>query len=150
LAIATALSLHFLNAKVWLPPFAIQSVHSLGAAAIPMGLLLTGATFADQMGSLSSDRPWSTDTGSIILRLAVLPVLMLLIARWVPCPVELRRVILVQAAMPCAVIPVLLSRHFGGQPGLAMRIVLVTSALGLFTIPFWLQKGAQWIPGISR
>jgi hypothetical protein len=31
-----------------------------------------------------------------------------------------------------------------------MRIVLATSALGFFTIPFWLQKGAQWIPGIAR
>jgi hypothetical protein len=38
----------------------------------------------------------------------------------------------------------------GGQPGLAMRIVLATSALGFFTIPFWLQKGAEWIPGIAR
>jgi predicted permease len=150
LAIAAALTLHFLNARVWLPPFATQAVHSLGAAAIPMGLLLTGATFADQMGSLSSERPWSTDSGSILLRLGLLPALMLLVARWAPCPVELRRVMLVQAAMPCAVIPVLLSRHYGGQPGLAMRIVLATSALGFFTIPFWLQKGAEWIPGIAR
>ena len=115
-----------------------------------MGLLLTGATFADQMGSLSTERPWRTDAASILLRLALLPALMLLLARWTPCPAELRRVMLVQAAMPCAVIPVLLSRHYGGQPGLAMRIVLVTSALGFFTIPFWLQKGAQWIPAAAR
>jgi predicted permease len=54
-------------------------------------------------------------------------------------------VILIQAAMPAAVIPVIIAKHYGGDPGAAMRIVLVTSIAGLVTIPFWIQMGMRWI-----
>jgi predicted permease len=145
LAIALAVSLHFLHAKNWLPNFFLSAAHGMGSAAIPMGLILTGATFADQMGALSTEKPWGVGAGSVLLRLGLLPALMLLFAKWLPCPMELKRVMIVQSAMPCAVIPVLLSRHYGGQPGLAMRIVLITSAVGFLTIPFWLQIGSRWV-----
>jgi predicted permease len=69
---------------------------------------------------------------------------MLAIARWLPCPIELRRIIVIQAAMPCAVIPVVLSKHYGGDPATSMRIVLVTSVFGLLTIPLWIQIGMRW------
>ena len=86
-----------------------------------------------------------TSTSPAKLRLGVLPLLMLALARWLPCPVELRRVILVQAAMPCAVIPVILAKHYGGDPGTALRLILATSVIGLLTIPLWLQLGLRWI-----
>ena len=79
--------------------------------------------------------------GACLLRLGVLPLLMLAAARWLPCPVELRRVMLIQAAMPCAVIPVILAKHYGGDPAMALRIILCTSAAGLLTIPWWIQLG---------
>ena len=62
--------------------------------------------------------------GAILLRLGVLPVMMLALAHWLPAPVELRRVMLIQAAMPCAVIPVILCKHYGGDPAMALRIIL--------------------------
>lgn len=140
-----ALALHFAGAHAWLPGFALEAVHKLGAAAIPLGLILTGATFADQMRDLNFKTNVPASLGACLLRLGVLPLLMLALARWLPCPVELRRVILVQAAMPCAVIPVILAKHYGGDPGTALRIILATSAVGLLTIPLWLQLGLRWI-----
>ena len=62
-----------------------------------------------------------------------------------PFPIELRHVIVIQAAMPCALIPVLLAKHYGGEPALALRIILVTSLLGLLTIPLWIQLGLRWL-----
>jgi predicted permease len=62
-----------------------------------------------------------------------------------PCAPELRQVIMVQAAMPAAVVPVILARHYGGDPATALRIVLITSALGLITIPLWLKFGLHVI-----
>jgi predicted permease len=72
---------------------------------------------------------------------------MLALARWLPCPTELRHVMVIQAAMPCAVVPVLLAKHYGGEPALALRIILVTSVLGLLTIPMWIQVGLWWVGG---
>lgn len=145
LAIASAIALHFLGARSWLPAWALNAAHSLGAAAIPLGLVLTGATFCDHARKLSLQGAAADSLGAALLRLGLLPLLMLLIARWLPCPPELRHVLIVQAAMPCAVVPVILAKHYGGDPALALRIVLVTSIAGLLTIPWWLQFGLAWL-----
>jgi len=147
IAILTALTLHFLGARLWMPAVALSAVHQIGQAAIPMGLLLTGATFCDQIRFLSWKHSVADSVGAAVLRLALLPLCMLALAKWLPCPLELRRVMVVQAAMPCAVIPVLLAKHYGGDPALALRIILTTSLLGLLTIPFWLQFGLKWVGG---
>ncbi len=147
-AILTALALHFLGARWWMPGVVLNAVHQTGQAAVPMGLLLTGATFCDQIRFLSWKNSVADSIGASLLRLGLLPLCMLALARWLPCPLELRHVIVVQAAMPCAVIPVLLAKHYGGDPALALRIILTTSVLSLLTIPFWLQFGLKWIGGM--
>jgi predicted permease len=144
LAIMAAMGLHFAGARYWLPAIALSAVHNMGSAAIPLGLILTGATFADQMRNLSVANGTSLSVGATLLRLGAIPLVMLLVARYLPCPEELRRIVVIQSAMPSAVIPVLLSKHYGGDPGAAMRIVLITSALSLITIPFWIQFGLWW------
>ncbi len=144
-AILGAAALHFAGAGTWMPAMVMDVAHRLGATAIPLGVLLTGATYADHMRDLSTGSRMSTTFGACVLRLGVLPVLMLALAVWLPCPIELRRVIVIQAAMPCAMVPVILAKHYGGDPAAALRIVLVTSAFGLLTIPFWLQLGLRWI-----
>ncbi len=149
-AILTALGLHFLGARWWMPAVALSAVHSIGAAAIPMGVLLTGAIFCDQMRFLSWKNSFADSLGASLLRLGLLPACMLTLARWLPCPIELRHVMVIQAAMPCALVPVLLAKHYGGEPALALRIILVTSALGLLTIPLWIQVGLWWVGTISN
>jgi predicted permease len=145
LAICTAITLHFLGARAWLPSWVLAAVHSIGAAAIPMGLILTGATFCDQARHVSMRGAAVDSIGACLLRLGVLPLLMLAAARWLPAPEELRRVMLIQAAMPCAVIPVILAKHYGGDPAMALRIILCTSLAGLLTIPWWIQFGMRWL-----
>jgi predicted permease len=141
-AIAFAIGLNFAGANDWLPGFAQSAITSLGAAAIPLGLILTGAVFADQMQEkMALPTRGAVGWGACVLRMAVLPALMLAAARWLPCPRELRQVVLVQAAMPSAVVPVILAKHYGGDASVALRIVLVTSLVGLLTIPLWLKLG---------
>ncbi len=147
LAIAAAITLHFAGGRAWLPAWVLSAIHGTGAAAIPMGLILTGATFCDQGRHVSMRGSARDSIGACLLRLGVLPLLMLTAARWLPCPVELRRVMLIQAAMPCAVIPVILAKHYGGDPAMALRIILCTSAAALLTIPWWIQFGLSWLGG---
>jgi len=141
MAIALALALNLAGARVWMPSFILSAAHSIGAAAIPMGVLLTGAVFADQLRQASPEGRNAIGLGACALRLGLLPIAMLSLARWLPCPPELRHVILVQAAMPSAVFPVILAKHYGGDAPTALRIVLLTSALSLLTIPLWLRFG---------
>ena len=142
-AILIALTLNFLHARTWLPDFMVSAVRSLGAAAIPMGLVLTGAIFADQIRETDAPVPAGVGWGSCLLRLGLLPVLMLSVARWLPST-ELREVLVVQAAMPSAVVPVILCRYHGADAPTSLRVVMATSALGLLTIPLWLHIGLAW------
>lgn len=146
-AILCAAGLHFAGARHWMPSVALTAVHNMGVAAIPLGLILSGAIFADQMPALSAGGSIPATVGACVLRLSIIPLCMLSLARWLPCPVELRHVMIVQAAMPCALIPVMLSKLYGGDPASALRIVLATSMIGLLTIPFWIQWGLAWTGG---
>jgi hypothetical protein len=82
-----------------------------------------------------------------LLRLAVLPATFLLLAKFAPVSIELKRVLVVQAAMPSGMLPLVLARHYGGQPLIAAQIIVGTTVLGLFVIPLWLQFGMAWAGG---
>ena len=61
---------------------------------------------------------------------------------------ELKRVLVVQAAMPSGVSSILIARLYGGQPIVAVQIILGTTILALFTIPLWIHLGFSWV-GLS-
>lgn len=141
LAILGALTLNLLNAGAWLPRVVLDSLHMLGLAAIPLSLLLTGATLADSVRALRDDRSPMVTAAGCIVRAGILPPVFLAAAYWLPISLDLKRVLVVQAAMPCAMVPIILSRHFRADVGTAVQIVLVSTALGLLTIPLWLRIG---------
>jgi len=62
-----------------------------------------------------------------------------------PCSDELKRVIVVQAAMPAAVLPIIIAQYYGGQPLTAVQVVLSTTAAGLVTCPLWIRAGLAWL-----
>ena len=82
---------------------------------------------------------------SIFLRLGLLPVAFLLLAKFLPCPVELKRVIVIEAAMPAGILPIVIARHYGGQPLTAVQVVVATTVVGLLVIPLWLRVGLAWV-----
>ena len=128
-----------------LPKFATDTIHALGVCAIPLGLIMTGVNLANYLTTPRELFDPKVTVAAWALRLGVLPVLMLLLAKYLPCSVELKRVILVQAAMPTAVISVIVARLYGGHPRTAVQVVLGTTALGIFVIPLWLKLGLAWV-----
>jgi hypothetical protein len=58
-----------------------------------------------------------------------------------PASDELKRVVAVEAAMPSAVFSILMARHYAGDAGTALRVVLATSLVSLVTIPLWIPAG---------
>jgi predicted permease len=69
----------------------------------------------------------------------------LLLAKCLPASVELKRVIVLEAAMPAAVFPIVMARHYAGDPATAMRVVIGTSVVGLVTIPLWIRFGMHFV-----
>jgi predicted permease len=134
------ISLAFNLSGISIPKFIHTAMQNLGQCAFPVQLILTGASLADILR-----RGWQAGLGrnvaaSSIVRLGLLPVLMLGVAFIVPS-LELKRVAVLQAAMPCAMLPVILARHYEADVDLAGWTVITTTAIGLFTIPFWLRLG---------
>lgn len=145
IAILVTLTLNFTGLAPHIPEFVKTTAHMLGACAIPMGLVLIGAMIADHLAEFHSEQGWRVMATSCLLRLGVIPVLFLLLAKLLPCSVELKRVILLQAAMPSAVFAILAARHFGGDGPTALRVVIATSALSFVTIPLWIRAGMKWL-----
>ena len=142
IAIIVSLALNFAHAADYLPGWVFGAIRMMGAAAIPMALLLTGATLDDFLEDARPTRARAAMlTGACLLRLGVLPLVFLALAHWLPCSTELKQVLIVQAAMPSAMLPVLLSKHYGGDARMAVQIVLGTTILSIFTIPYWIQFG---------
>ncbi|MCX7868121.1 MAG: AEC family transporter, partial [Limisphaera sp.] len=71
----------------------------------------------------------------------------LALARLLPGTPELQRVLVLEAAMPAAVFPIVMARQYGGDVATALQVVLSTSVVSLVTMPLWIRAGLAWIGG---
>ncbi len=143
LALAVAFNLGGLTP--YLPGVVTTTIHALAVCAIPLGLIMTGVNLANYLNEPRQLFDAKVSVAAMALRLGVLPVVILLLANYLPLSLELKRVLVVQAAMPAAVIPIIIARLYGGHPRTAVQIVLGTTALGVLVIPLWLRAGIAWV-----
>jgi malate permease and related proteins len=128
-----------------LPGVLTTTIHTLAVCAIPLGLIMTGVNLANYLHEPRTLFDARVTSAAMVVRLGILPVLILVLAKFLPCSIELKRVLVVQAAMPTAVIPIIIAKLYGGHPRTAVQIVLGTTALGIFVIPLWLRAGLEWV-----
>ena len=145
IAILLALLLNALGLHRYAPKAVLTTLHWLGQCAIPTALLLIGAVVSDHFSEFHAAWGARVITVAALLRLGLLPFLFLLLAKYLPASVELKRVMVLEAAMPAAVFPIVMARHYGGDPPTALRVVIGTSLLGLLTIPFWIRFGLKFV-----
>ena len=123
------------------PPREMMSM--LGLTAIPVAVFITGCTIMDLA---FSERPrLSLVIGAAVVRLILVPLAILAAARYLPLSIELRQVLVVQAAMPAALTPILMARLYGGRPAVAVQVVIATTLISLFTLPWIITLGIRWI-----
>lgn len=122
-----------------------QMMSWLGGCTFPMALILIGATIHDLLGKERIN--WKVAGGAIFVRNLVMAGIILMLAKYLPIPEELRQVLIVQASMPAAVSPILLTRLYGGQPQVAVQVVIATSLVSLLTMPVIVAVGIAWIFG---
>ena len=153
-ALVLALILNFIGLHFMPPPpflfigkMILTIIHWFGQSAIPLALLLIGAIVADHLNDARGGRATRVVAVAALVRLGLLPVIFLLLAKFLPCSIELKRVLVLQGAMPSAMLPIVLAKHYGGDARTAVQVALGTSLLGLVTIPLWLRLG-QYFVGI--
>jgi len=151
-ALLLALTLNFIGLHFTPPPalqffgkLVLTVVHWFGQSAIPLALLLIGAIVADHLTEARGGRAARVVAVAALVRLGLLPMLFLLLARFLPCSLELKRVLVLQGAMPSAVLPIVLAKHYGGDARTALQVALGTSLLGLITIPLWIHFGEYFL-----
>ncbi|MBK1835339.1 AEC family transporter [Roseibacillus ishigakijimensis] len=120
-----------------------QAMSWLGGCAFPMALILIGATIHDLFGKEKID--WKVALGAVFVRNGVMALVILALAKYLPVIPELKQVLVVQASMPAAVTPILITRIYGGQPQVAMQVIIATSVVALVTMPFVVAWGMAWV-----
>jgi predicted permease len=144
-SIVIAVGLNALGARRWIPDSLLATAQMLGACAFPLGIVLIGATIADSGAALRQRIDVRTILWSSLVRMGLMPLVILGAAWLLPVEPELQQVLVVQAAMPVAIFPIVLARLHGGDPLTAVRIVVGSSLLGLLTIPLWLKLGLRLV-----
>jgi predicted permease len=127
----------------WLGESIRQLIGWLGAGAFPVAILITGALMMDLVGE---ERPsFRIVAGGLLTRLIILPLTLLAAAKYLSAPLVLKQVLVVQAAMPSAMTPIMLAKIYGGRPAVAVQVVIGTTIFSLFSLPFVIVWGIEWV-----
>ncbi len=144
-ALVLAIALNLAGAGEWMPDLVRRSVRMVAACAVPLGLLVIGGTLVEYFSAPRTLVDRRVTPLACALRVGLIPLGMLGLAVALPLPPELKGVLVVQAAMPAGILPIVIAKHYGGQPLVAVQVVLGTTAVGLFAVPLWLRVGLGWI-----
>ena len=129
--------------------FLLMTIQMLGAAGIPLSIILIGAIFADHFHreEIKERLPRTLKIAfwSVLIRLVVMPVIFVSLAVVLPCTVEIKRVLIVHGAMGSAIFPMVLAKHYGGEPKTAFDTILSNAILSVITLPLWVAVGLSLI-----
>jgi predicted permease len=145
IAVIVAISIKQLFGAQVVPSFVMSAVELLAECAIPMGLVLSGAIIVDFLGEAEWKNAWPVVIAAMSLRQLVFPLVLLTIGSAVLSSVDMRQVVMLQAAMPAAIFPVVLIRLYDKDVSTALSVVLSTSLAALVLIPLWLGIGQWWL-----
>lgn len=131
-----------LGQYVALPPV-MKTTEMIGAIATPICLIIFGCSMYD----LTRNFTWQPRMliAGLLTRLVLAPALILLVAWALPVDPLIKRIMVIQSAIPSAVIPVIIAKRFGGRPEVGTQILLVTTICSFITLPIWLTIGGMWV-----
>lgn len=145
MSVALALIIRQSGLNLYMPRPVIQMSEQLGRCSIPMGLVLSGAIVFDCVTDLNLKRVWRSFVLGMFVRVLLLPIVFLLIAKYAVAQKELQEVLLLQAAMPAATFPIVMTRLFNQDVETSCTVIVGTSLMGMITIPVWIAIGSSWL-----
>ena len=143
LAVIAGIVMMQTGSEKYVPGTILDLFSKVGVCAVPLSLLLVGTAMYDLIGKMKFD--WKLGAGAVLARLALIPVLMLVCAKYLPLSIELKQVLVIQAALPSGMFPIVLSRHYGGRTDIAITAVVATTIASLLTMPLVIAFGKFWV-----
>ena len=149
LSLAIGLAINFAGWGDTAPvTFLAQVLHWVGECAIPVGTILTGIYFHETIKGYRFFAEGRVTVGIILARWILIPVSLLLVAAFVVHDPELKKVMLVQAAMPAGIFSFLIVEMYKGDVPIALRCSVFTMALCPLITPLWIYAGS-WFLGMK-
>lgn len=143
IAIIISLLGNAVGLHAYIPKILHTVMGNLGSCAIPLCVLLIGASIYDLWGREPIN--WKVAVASPVLRMALLPMLFIGAGMLLPLSVDLKRILVVQAGMPSAVFAIVLARHYGGHAATAVQVVLATTVVSLVSTPLMIAFGMRML-----
>ena len=139
LAIVAGVLVSLSNIDRFIPIMVDKILVSAGSAAVPLMLILSGATIFKRSA-------WSSNWQVVyltIVRLIILPLFTIAALKLLPLPQDVFALSVIIALMPLAVSQSIFTRIFGGNPAFAASSSLVSTLASIITIPLalWLLFG---------
>jgi len=125
--LANVLGLH-------LPEAVATTLHRIGLAALPLGLMAVGAGL--QFRGLREAPRFAA--AMLTIRHAVLPAISIGLALWLALPEAQRTIVLAFAALPTASSAYVLAARMGGNGPYVAGVVTLSTLVGMVGIPVWL------------
>jgi len=107
--------------------------------AIPAGLLISGATLADNMKMFNKKDGLKLMGAGVAIRLFLAPFIVVGIVALLPVPKEVKMVTAIQASMPSGVSTAVIIRYFKGDASIAVPVIISTMLIAIFTMPLWIR-----------
>lgn len=145
IAVVASLTLNYTGGHALIPDVAGRAMAMLGDCSIPMSLFMIGATIGRLFERRFLGEMARIAVAGILVRLVTIPALMLAAVAFLPLPLELKKVLIVQAGMPAAVFPIVMARLYGGHPLTAIQVVLATTLASVVTAPLVIALGLSWL-----
>ncbi len=145
IAVVVSLFFTYTGFYKFVPEVVLTAISMLGRTAIPICLFMIGATIGKLFAPGVWENAWKTSFAGIVLRLGVLGALILAFVAFLPLPEDLKKVLIVQAGMPAAVMPIVIARLYGGHPVTAVQVVLSTIFASIFTAPLAISLAMDWL-----
>lgn len=147
ITILVSVALNVLKITPWIPGTIRQTIQWVGWGQISIPLLIIGAIIYDQLLESKELRRWETLPvigWLLFFRSVLFPMLMIMGAIGLSGHPLLQKILIIQAAMPSAMMIVMFTRIFGGSPVTAVQAVLSTNVLTPLTTVFWITFG-MWL-----
>jgi predicted permease len=140
-----AVLLNLAGVYPYIPRFILNAIRLFGDASLATSMFLVGMSLSDTFDFARIVRHWRRVIRiafwSCLLRLGILPAIFIATAYFVPLTIEMKRVLVIHAAMSSAIFPMVLSRNYDGDPETALDTILPNCLLALVTLPIWVCFG---------
>lgn len=142
IAVVVSLVLVWSGLERWVPEVLLSAFGMVGGCAVPVGVFLVGMALAELWGK--ERLSWRILLGGVVVRNVLIPMLYLGILWMVSFPSVLVGVLVVQAAMPGAIFPVVIAKYYGGRPQVAAQVALSTTVCSVISMPLVIGLGRLW------